>query len=218
MSKNHNAPSPSRREVQKQRLRQQIIDATERLLMAGDRQVAADKIAVEADVARRTVFNYFSTIEEIVVAVAIKQLMQFWDVIEDSEEAARAELHTLGDLLTMLEPTIVSEHMQQTLQTFAQWFDWTNSATYAAETIMESSVEALVDEFIDLQLSTRGLQIDFHAKLFSATLSRSLIVCADQDPSMQRWQELATEAITLLRNAFAEVAVHPQLQKDDTNG
>jgi len=62
---------PDRRTALKQRHRQAIVDAAAALLEEhGGLRFTVDQLAERADVSRRTVFNHFATLDDVVIAVA----------------------------------------------------------------------------------------------------------------------------------------------------
>lgn len=64
------AAPTDRRTVLKQRHRQAIVDAAAALLETrGVQRFTVDELAERADVSRRTVFNYFASLDDVVIAV-----------------------------------------------------------------------------------------------------------------------------------------------------
>jgi TetR/AcrR family transcriptional regulator of autoinduction and epiphytic fitness len=81
------APAPDRRAALKERHRQAIIDAA-RLIIAerGSPRFSVDELAARADVSRRTVFNHFASIDDVVLTVCTDVL----GVVIDAFAAAAA--------------------------------------------------------------------------------------------------------------------------------
>lgn len=79
-------PTTDRRAVLKARSRRAILDAADALLVErGAPTFSVDELAERADVARRTVFNHFGSLEDVVLTVCTERLGQ---VIADVQEAA----------------------------------------------------------------------------------------------------------------------------------
>lgn len=91
--------TPGRRAALKERHRQAIVDAAAALMdETGGTQFTVDELAARADIARRTVFNHFASMDDIVTAV-------FTDVLGDVVEAFVADPDPSGPAAgsTMLE-------------------------------------------------------------------------------------------------------------------
>jgi TetR/AcrR family transcriptional regulator of autoinduction and epiphytic fitness len=74
------APENDRRAALKARHRQAIIDATRDLVEErGGPDFGVDEIAARADVARRTVFNHFPTLDDVFIAVCQEVMMGLSD-------------------------------------------------------------------------------------------------------------------------------------------
>jgi TetR/AcrR family transcriptional regulator of autoinduction and epiphytic fitness len=64
------SPAPDRRVALKERHRQAIIDAAGQLIAErGSPRFSVDELAARADVSRRTVFNHFASIDDVVLTV-----------------------------------------------------------------------------------------------------------------------------------------------------
>ncbi|MFY0406993.1 TetR/AcrR family transcriptional regulator [Solicola sp. PLA-1-18] len=67
--------APDRRAALKARHRQAILDAADALIgERGSRQFSVDELAERADVARRTVFNHFASLDEVVMTACTRVL------------------------------------------------------------------------------------------------------------------------------------------------
>lgn len=73
-----------RRHAQKQRTRAQIVEAAGELVREhpGER-LNVEQLIERADVSRRTIFNHFETLDEILIAVGFERLRVFRDALSD---------------------------------------------------------------------------------------------------------------------------------------
>lgn len=74
----HTAAPTDRREAQKQRSREQILHAAEELVnQQRSARFSVDELAERADVSRRTIFNHFATLDDILITIASDRLRSF---------------------------------------------------------------------------------------------------------------------------------------------
>ena len=93
-----------RRSALKARHRQAIVDAARRLIDAhqGPR-FSVDELAAEADVSRRTVFNHFDSLDDVILAACTEILDA---VVASFREAATASVHDEGGVATVFEEIV----------------------------------------------------------------------------------------------------------------
>ncbi|WP_150236532.1 TetR/AcrR family transcriptional regulator [Nocardiopsis quinghaiensis] len=91
MDKPQEPPSRDRREALKSRHRRAIVDAAAALMTErGDTGFTVDQLAERADVSRRTVFNHFRSLDDIVLEV-------FGEMLEAIVDSIEANLTAAGD-------------------------------------------------------------------------------------------------------------------------
>lgn len=67
-----------RREAQKQRSREQILQAAEELVnQQRSARFSVDELAERADVSRRTIFNHFASLDDVLITLAAERLQPF---------------------------------------------------------------------------------------------------------------------------------------------
>lgn len=92
MDNQHEQPSRDRREALKSRHRRAIVDAAAALMNErGDTGFTVDQLAERADVSRRTVFNHFRSLDDIVLEVFGQMLEAIVDSIEANLTAATGD-------------------------------------------------------------------------------------------------------------------------------
>ncbi|ROS75433.1 TetR/AcrR family transcriptional regulator [Cellulomonas sp. PhB143] len=83
---------PDRRARLKARTRLAIVDAAAALMAADGPDFSVDELAVRADVARRTVFNHFDSLDDVVAAVGARSFEAIVDALLQSEPDPGASL------------------------------------------------------------------------------------------------------------------------------
>ncbi|WP_435112418.1 TetR/AcrR family transcriptional regulator [Nocardiopsis synnemataformans] len=92
MDNQHEPPSRDRREALKSRHRRAIVDAAAALMTErGDTGFTVDQLSERADVSRRTVFNHFRSLDDIVLEVFGEMLDAIVDSIEANLPAATGD-------------------------------------------------------------------------------------------------------------------------------
>ena len=90
-----------RRSALKARHRQAIVDAARRLIDAHEGpRFSVHDLAAEADVSRRTVFNHFDSLDDVILAACTEILDA---VVASFREAATASVHDEGGVATVFE-------------------------------------------------------------------------------------------------------------------
>ncbi|HPO49909.1 MAG TPA: TetR/AcrR family transcriptional regulator [Spirochaetota bacterium] len=89
---------------EKERKRQEIIDAAEKLFFKeGFKETSMDEIAKKAEFSKRTVYKYFDSKEELYSAIALRGVELFHKVIEES---AAGEKNGFGKLSSIANSLI----------------------------------------------------------------------------------------------------------------
>lgn len=86
--------APDRRAALKARHRQAILDAADSLIRErGKPQFSVDELAERADVSRRTVFNHFASLDEVIMLTCTRVLS---DAVDEFRDATAATLASDG--------------------------------------------------------------------------------------------------------------------------
>lgn len=86
-------PAPDRRAALKERHRRAIVDAADALIREQrSSRFGVDELAARADVSRRTVFNHFSSLDDVVVTACTRELAVVIDTFQ-----AQVHANPLGD-------------------------------------------------------------------------------------------------------------------------
>lgn len=109
---------PDRRSAQKQRSREQILTAA-RDLIETQRRFSVDDLVERADVSRRTIFNHFTSLDDVLMALAATELDGFVRVFGDRIRAS-ANPVTRERVFAAVIETIEHTDIQKTIAFFVR--------------------------------------------------------------------------------------------------
>ncbi len=151
--------APDRRAELKARHREAILDAADALIRErGKPQFSVDELAARADVSRRTVFNHFSSLDEVLMTTCTRLLS---DVVNDFRAATQTAPAADGSLVALFDE-ITSAVRAIDLPTVVAYL-W---GVLAEERENGRSPHALGDVFtrateqLSLEIADRNLAID----------------------------------------------------------
>lgn len=190
------------------RHRRSILGAARELLLEhGAGGVSADELAARADVARRTVFNHFASLDDVVVTC-----------LEDELRAAVAEFEGLalrGAVTSPLEDlraSLAGEEVPGALARIARMSRGPGSAERQDHLQQRAMRHLTVSVASQLRARHSGLG-DLDATLLTTTVLSGVSVVAvawleetggSADPvARRRWAELLDHLFTTLRHGFA---------------
>ena len=92
-----------RLEREKERKRQEIIDAAEKLFfLEGFKETSMDEIAKKSEFSKRTVYKYFDSKEELYSAIALRGLELFQKIIRESSQNQKTGFDKLSSIAKSL--------------------------------------------------------------------------------------------------------------------
>lgn len=208
-------PSPTdRRALLRQRHRAAILDAAAALLHeSGGTRFTVDRLAERADVSRRTVFNHFGSLDDVVVAVAgsvLDTVVDTFLAIADSSAPGTADGASLFDQLTqtLRSSDLVPPMAYLTRALGGPTQEWTPQQ----ETIIGRA-------FTDVSARLSGAMAERHPdvaaidiQILVSTLMSGVIVlnrfwseatgAAEDEHSRQVWAELVDRLVTTFRTGY----------------
>ncbi|WP_369068833.1 TetR/AcrR family transcriptional regulator [Kineococcus terrestris] len=200
---------PDRRAAAKARHRAAILAAAKDLLEErGPAGLSADDLAARADVARRTLFNHFSSLEEVVVACLEAEL----HAAIASVEAVVRTTAPAGDPLDDLEASLRGADLLAVVVRFARMTTGPDGADHQ-ERLQQRAMRHVADP-VARQLRERHPELgDLDAVLLTTTVLNGLSVLAAAWlretgggrglAARRRWDELLDHLFTSLRRGFA---------------
>ena len=203
-----------RRSALKARHRQAIVDAGRRLIDAhqGPR-FSVDELAAEADVSRRTVFNHFDSLDDVILAACTEILDA---VVASFREAATASVHDEGGVATVFEEIVQAVRSTDLPQLTAYLWSALGGLEAPADRqqrFMQVALSRVADD-LTLEVLRRNPAVDpLDAELLISSLLHGVAVIARRwvdefggatSPAARRsWDHLLDRLITRLRTGFS---------------
>ncbi|MBB4932334.1 AcrR family transcriptional regulator [Lipingzhangella halophila] len=207
-------PSPDRREALKARHRRAILDAARALMTEiGGTNFTVDQLAERADVSRRTVFNHFPTMDDIVLEVFGEMV----ETIVDSFDANLASQVTgqlgaasvFGQLAEALRAADLFTTMTEITRIFG---DEGTAPTPRQAVLFERAIQGLGARLSQITLGHHPSADTFEVEVMCAALVSGALVAhrhwseatggVDTPESRRVWDELLGRLIALTRNGY----------------
>lgn len=99
-------PANDRRRLLRERHRSAILEAARSLIADGSNEFSVDELAARADVSRRTVFNHFRSLDEVVVTIGTSELQVVVDQFLDAAAATPVGDGSRAAMFTELAETL----------------------------------------------------------------------------------------------------------------
>lgn len=201
-----------RRAALKERSRQAIVQAATALMdSTGGTAFTVDELAERADVSRRTVFNHFASLDDVVAEVCANVLSELIDKLAEPMDAAQPApgislLDELADVLRSTDLVTPMAYLTRTLGGTDPNGPWHANLLTQALTQVGHGLTATLRrrhpeaDPLDLQLLVSALTggvLVLHAHWWTRTGA------ADDDASRAVWAELLNHLIDQLRTGFA---------------
>ena len=203
-----------RRSALKARHRQAIVDAARRLIDArqGPR-FSVDELAAEADVSRRTVFNHFDSLDDVILAACAEILDA---VVASFREAASASVHDVGGVATVFEEIVDAVRSTDLPQLTAYLWSALGGVEAPAarqQRFMQVALSRVADD-LTLEVLRHNHAVDpLDAELLISSLLHGVAVIArnwvdefggSTGPAARRsWDHLLDRLISRLRTGFS---------------
>lgn len=202
-------PEPiDRRAALKARSRRSILDAAANLMhRSGGTSFSVDELAAAADVSRRTVFNHFDSLEDLVIAVAEEM---FGDLIGDIEAQAASPSSEPETVLADLASIAAADRMVPAVASLVGIFGGADVQPSKRDAVLMQRSMALFTARISATMAERHPDLD--------PLSLDLVVAAflggmlgfverwstetgavDTPDSRRIWEQYAARLIAVLR-------------------
>lgn len=205
------SPSQSvdRRAALKAKSRQAILDAASDLMQQRrSAEFSVDDLAAAADVSRRTVFNHFSSLEDVVTEVAAQML---GEVVERMEERATSASGEAGTVLEDLAATASAVHLVPTVAFLVEIFDGEDERQSTRAAVLMQTAMRLFTGRMSAAMASRHPDVAAREmELLVAAFSGGMLelvdrwiaetAAADTPESRQVWDGLITTLTAVLRD------------------
>jgi TetR/AcrR family transcriptional regulator of autoinduction and epiphytic fitness len=208
---------PDRRAALKARHREAILDAARTLLEEQGPSFTVDELAERADVARRTVFNHFPSLDDVRVTVCAELLTVIVDELLADVASAPVGNGTAAAMFDELAGAIRAADLPDAISTISRFL---GSADEVISKKFDSAAEAAFDRvgerlLVEALRRNPGLDV-LDAQLIVSSLTNGLAVIASHwldvtggavdAGTRSSWDALLTRLITGVRSGFAPTA------------
>ncbi|MCH7230581.1 TetR/AcrR family transcriptional regulator [Glycomyces sp. L485] len=205
-------PSGDRRAALKAKSHRAILDAAADLMrQRGSADFSVDELAAAADVSRRTVFNHFDSLEDVVTTVAGELL---GEVVDRMEAWATSESREVGTVLEDLAATASGLHLVPTMAYLIQIFDGEDQRQAVRGAVLMQRALSLFTQQMSGAIARRHPEVDvLKVDLLVAAFSGGLLGLVDRwiaatgatdTPHSRRvWDDLVSSLTDVLREPGA---------------
>lgn len=202
-----------RRAALKARHRQAILDAADDLIRErGNPRFSVDELAARADVARRTIFNHFSSLDEIVLVTCTRVITESVDEFRAATVAAPAGDRSRDALFAEISHAVRSMDLPAVIAYL--WGVLADDSDGVRPPLAVQDVFARATEELSLEIARRSDDLDsFEAELLVSTLMNGVAVAARHwiiqtgaalDPrSRAAWDVLLDRLLSAVRAGYA---------------
>ncbi|MGO1406650.1 TetR/AcrR family transcriptional regulator [Agrococcus casei] len=172
-------PAPDRRLAQKQRTREQILAAAAALI-EGDLpgRFSVDELVEQADVSRRTIFNHFESLDEILIHVGVERLHIFSDALETSLANA-AEPLDRSAVLAIFADVLDTDVLPEVIAYFMSTMGMKPSYTAHSHQLFHGAFTHMSEEIVEQIVSASDVLDRFDADLIIATVIAGMETVAE---------------------------------------
>lgn len=197
-----------RRAALKARSRQAILDAAAELMERhGSTEFTVDDLAAAADVSRRTVFNHFASLDDVVTEVAGQMLVE---IVDRMEARATDGDREAGSILGDLAATAAGAHLVPTIAYLIEVLGREDPRRGPREAVLMQRAFSLFTERMSAAMAHRHPQVDpLAVDLLVAAFGGGLLVMVDRwmdetgggdtPESRRAWDDFVASITTVLR-------------------
>ena len=172
-----------RRSALKARHRQAIVDAARALIdERGGPQFGVDELALRADVSRRTVFNHFESLDDVILAACIEILDGVVAAFRAAATADRGRVADdgLGAIFEELVATLRTVDLPQRTAYLWRALGGADAPLARQQQFMQVALSRVADDLV-AEVSTRHPLVDaLEVRLLGASLLHGVAIVADR--------------------------------------
>lgn len=205
--------SVDRRAVARDRHRSAIIDAAHELITErGSGRFSVDELAERADVARRTVFNHFASLDDVVTAACARVLSGLIESFRLSALATPVGEGSRASMFDEIAQAISSTDLPQAITYISAALGSLDAAESRANAIVQDAFSRVSDQLAaEVARRNPGAYL-LDVELLVGSLLQGLVVVArhwadhsgaiPDDAARARWAELLERLFTSVRTGY----------------
>lgn len=198
-----------RRAELKARHREAILDAADALILErGKAQFSVDELAERADIARRTVFNHFSSLDDVIMTSCTRTLNLAIDEFLTVASVTPSSHGSRVQLFDEVATAIKAMDLPSLVTYFFGLLDGDDARTQNADSVFMRSTEDLT-----VELARRSGTDEFEVAILVSTLMNGIAVVARywmarargtlDATSRELWNSLLQRFITIVRDGYS---------------
>jgi AcrR family transcriptional regulator len=198
-----------RRAELKARHREAILDAADSLILdKGKAQFSVDELADRADIARRTVFNHFSSLDDVIMTSCTRTLNRAMDEFLTVASVTPSSHGSRVQLFDEVATAIQAMDLPSLVSYFFGLLDGDDARTQNADSVFMRSTENLT-----VELARRSGADAFEVAILVSTLMNGIGVVAQywmeqsggsrDTASRDLWNSLLHRLITIVRDGYS---------------
>ncbi len=198
-----------------QRRRQRIIDAATELLVSRGTPPSVDDVADRAGVSRRTVFNYFPSVDDLIIAVGTDALGGLIDALHVTRTSADANDDpevVFAELATALRGV----DLVDTVVRLTRILGDTGYENPRIATLVRNAFIAIADRMVSALVAQHPTADAFRIELMVSSLIGGVMVVyknwvqrvglSDSDEARQAWSDLFETHLLVVRDGYIAAA------------
>ncbi len=205
--------APDRRAAHKARHRQAILDAADELIRErGKPQFSVDELAERADVARRTVFNHFASLDEVVMTACTRVVSEAVGELRAATAATPAIDGSPASLFTEITTAVRGIDLPTVIAYL--WRVLADECDDGKSSYALLDVFARATEQISIETVRRSVELDeLEVEILVSSVMNGIAVVAEHwikltgaaldAPSRAIWNELLDRLIGIMRAGYA---------------
>jgi len=208
-----NSGPPDRRAALKARHRRAILDAAQRLLSeGGSARFSVDQLAERADLSRRSIFNHFASIDDVVTTVCTEVLAVVIDSFREQVTNSPIGLETRTAMFEAVATALRSTDVPGTIAFLWQALGGLGTEDPRPKQIFQATFSRTTAD-LARELAERSAALDpLEAELLVSSLMHGAEVIAQHwidetgaatdEASLARWHELLDRLIESIRAGY----------------
>jgi AcrR family transcriptional regulator len=208
---------PDRRAAQKVRYWTSIVDAAD--LLIRERQptkFSVDDLAAKADVSRRTIFNHFVSLDDVIAAACTRELLKTIDTLEARAAASSFTSGSLPSLFDEITSMLRSADIPPAISFLSRALENLQEGERYPRRMVQEAFSRIADRLVDEAIRRHPDVARLDIELLVSTLLHATSLASRywveqtnaqlDDASLLRWSELLEHVMANVRKGYASGA------------
>ena len=209
------APLVDRRAALKERHRTAIVDAADALIRErGTARFSVDELAERADVSRLTVFNHFSSLDDVVTTACARELAVVIDTFEAQVVAAPLGDGSLGSLFDEVATTLRGTDLTPAIAYLSSALEHVRDPEISGVRIVQDTFHRVSGQLVAAASERHPGAHRLDVELLVSTLLHGIALVAEHwtdetaarldDATRARWDELLEHVLVTAKRGYPD--------------